>query len=81
MSIEKFRYLWYTTLQIEYLILLKIKCKQNFQVKEEIHMEKYVCVVCGWVYDEAVEGVKFEDQPADYVCPLCGVGKDQFEKM
>jgi len=26
-------------------------------------MEKYVCVVCGWVYDEAVEGVKFEDQP------------------
>ena len=29
-------------------------------------MEKYVCVVCGWVYDEAVEGVKFEDQPADY---------------
>lgn len=25
-------------------------------------MEKYVCVVCGWVYDEAVEGVKFEDQ-------------------
>ena len=24
-------------------------------------MEKYVCVVCGWVYDEAVEGVKFED--------------------
>ena len=43
-------------------------------------MEKYVCVVCGWVYDEA-EGVKFEDQPADYVCPLCGVGKDQFEKM
>ena len=44
-------------------------------------MEKYVCVVCGWVYDEAVEGVKFEDQPADYVCPICGVGKDQFEKM
>ena len=34
-----------------------------------------------WVYDEAVEGVKFEDQPADYVCPICGVGKDQFEKM
>jgi len=50
-------------------------------VKEDIQMEKYVCVVCGWVYDEAVEGVKFEDQPADYVCPLCGVGKDQFEKM
>ena len=43
--------------------------------------KKYVCVVCGWVYDEAVEGVKFEDQPADYLCPVCGVGKDQFEEM
>ena len=29
-------------------------------------------------YDEAVEGVKFEDLPADYVCPLCGVEKDMF---
>ena len=29
-------------------------------------MEKYVCVVCGWIYDEAVEGVKFEDQPDDW---------------
>ena len=57
------------------------RLNNNFQVKEEILMEKYVCVVCGWVYDEAVEGVKFEDQPADYVCPICGVGKDQFEKM
>ena len=40
---------------------------------------KYVCVVCGYEYDEEVEGVKFEDLPEDYECPLCGVGKDQFE--
>ncbi|MBE5758596.1 MAG: rubredoxin [Clostridiales bacterium] len=39
---------------------------------------KYVCSVCGYEYDEAVEGVKFEDLPADYVCPLCGVEKDMF---
>ena len=32
-------------------------------------------------YDEEVEGVKFEDLPEDWVCPLCGVGKDMFEKM
>ena len=44
-------------------------------------MDKYVCVVCGWVYDPEVEGMSFEEQPEDYVCPLCGVGKDQFEEV
>ena len=47
---------------------------------------KYVCDVCGWVYDEAAgdpehgiaPGTKFSDLPADFECPLCGVGKDQF---
>ena len=44
-------------------------------------MEKWVCTVCGYVYDTAEnDGVKFEDLPDDYVCPLCSVGKDQFEK-
>ena len=42
-------------------------------------MAKYVCLVCGYVYDEEVEGVKFADLPEDYECPVCGVGKDQFE--
>jgi rubredoxin len=49
-------------------------------------MKKYVCEVCGWVYDEEAgipeegiaPGTKFEDLPEDFVCPLCGVGKDQF---
>lgn len=40
---------------------------------------KYVCKMCGYVYDDAVEEVKFEDLPDDWVCPLCGVGKDEFE--
>ena len=40
---------------------------------------KYICKVCGFVYDEQAEGVKFEDLPADYLCPLCGVGTDEFE--
>lgn len=51
-------------------------------------MEKYVCTVCGYVYDEAAgepdnsikAGTKWGDLPDDYVCPLCGVGKDMFEK-
>lgn len=49
-------------------------------------MKKYVCDVCGYVYDPAAgdpdngisPGTAFEDLPADWVCPLCGVGKDQF---
>ena len=55
------------------------------QIKEEIIM-KYVCQICGYEYDEEVgdpdngiaAGTKFEDLPDDFVCPLCGVGKDQF---
>ncbi len=47
---------------------------------------KYVCNVCGYIYDEAVgdadlgieAGTKFEDLPDDFVCPLCGVGKEDF---
>ena len=49
-------------------------------------MEKYICNECGWIYDPAVgvpeenikPGVKFEDLPEDFKCPVCGVGKDQF---
>ncbi|MBQ1656053.1 MAG: rubredoxin [Bacteroidales bacterium] len=40
---------------------------------------KYICTVCGHVYDEAVEGVPFDKLPDDWVCPLCGVGKELFE--
>ena len=51
-------------------------------------MEKYVCDVCGYVYDPAegdpdngiAPGTPFENLPEDRVCPLCGVGKDQFSK-
>ena len=39
---------------------------------------KYVCDLCGWVYDEEETGVKWEDLPEDFECELCGVGKDQF---
>lgn len=52
-------------------------------------MDKYICSVCGYIYDpekgdvdNGVEpGTKFEDIPDDWVCPLCGVHKDQFDKM
>ena len=49
-------------------------------------MKKYICEVCGYVYDEVLgdpdngiaPGTPWEEVPDDYVCPLCGVGKDQF---
>ena len=50
------------------------------------NMAKYVCDVCGWVYDTEegypdggiAPGTAWEDVPEDFECPLCGVGKDQF---
>ena len=41
---------------------------------------KYVCKICGWIYDPAENNnVAFEDLPAAWHCPVCGVGKDDFE--
>ena len=41
---------------------------------------KYVCKVCGYVYDPADNnGVPFEGLPEDWTCPVCGVGKGEFE--
>ncbi len=50
---------------------------------------KYVCVVCGYIYDEAEgdpegglpPGTRFEDIPDDWVCPECGASKDDFELL
>lgn len=43
-------------------------------------MAKYVCPICGYVYDEEKEGVKFSDLPSDYTCPVCGAPIDLFTK-
>jgi rubredoxin len=56
---------------------------------QEGEMDKYVCLVCGYVYDpakgdpdsEVQPGTPFDKLPADWVCPVCGAGKDQFEKQ
>ncbi len=42
---------------------------------------KYKCTICGYIYDEEVEEMRFEDLPDEWTCPLCGVGKDMFEKI
>jgi len=52
-------------------------------------MKKYQCTVCGYVYDPVegdpdggiAPGTSFEDIPDDWVCPVCGVSKEDFESV
>lgn len=52
-------------------------------------MEKHICTNCGYVYDpnlgdpdNGIEpGTPFESLPADWVCPVCYVGKDMFDQL
>ncbi|MDO4703509.1 rubredoxin [Tannerella sp.] len=52
-------------------------------------MKKYRCIVCDYIYDPVegdpdggiAPGTAFEDIPDDWVCPLCGVGKEDFEPV
>ena len=61
------------------------------EIRKEVtsKMAKYTCTVCGYIYDpeegDPDSGIKpgtpFEDIPDDWVCPVCGAAKDQFEKV
>ena len=52
-------------------------------------MRKYICSVCGYIYDEAkgipeagiTPGTKWEDLPVDWVCPICGAAKSEFSEQ
>jgi rubredoxin len=51
--------------------------------------KKYMCVVCGFIYDEELgwedddiaAGTKWDDVPDNWICPDCGVGKEDFEMV
>ena len=68
--------------------MAKQLCGDNKNSGGESSM-KYACDVCGWVYDETAgspengiaPGTAFDDLPEDFVCPLCGVSKDDFSKV
>lgn len=55
-------------------------------VASSSEFKQWVCVICGWVYDEAAgdpehgvaAGTRWRDVPDDWRCPLCDVGKDDF---
>ncbi len=63
--------------------------KREQESEEVTKMAKYKCTVCGYIYDPEKgdpdsgikPGTRFEDIPDDWVCPVCGVGKDQFERV
>lgn len=52
-------------------------------------MDKYECKICGYIYDPAkgdpdngvAPNTAFENLPDDWVCPICGAGKEDFEKV
>ena len=53
-----------------------------------MEFKKWECIVCGWVYDEekghpedGLERTRWEDVPEDWVCPECGVGKEDFDMV
>ena len=68
--------------------VVKLKQQHN-HLTNNYTMKKYVCTVCAWVYDPAVgdpdsgiaPGTPFEDIPEDWVCPVCGVGKEDFNPI
>jgi rubredoxin len=73
--------------EVHHLIQQNVIGKEN---KEEARaMQKYECSVCGYVYDPAegdpehgvAPGTAFEDLPKDWVCPVCGADKSDFERV
>jgi rubredoxin len=57
--------------------------------RKETDMKKWQCIVCGYEYDEAAgdpehgikAGTRWEDVPADWACPDCGIAKEDFEMV
>ena len=87
-----FYYLWHTICTYSkkrYLARRQVRWQEPIvsYSKKLMKMEKFICNTCGYVYDPAVgdpdagiaPGTPFESLPDDWVCPLCGVGKDDFE--
>lgn len=63
--------------------------RESGDAKGGIRVSVYACELCGYEYRPEVgdpehgvpEGTDFEDLPADWVCPLCGASKDDFEQV
>lgn len=61
----------------------------GFGMSGVVSVKRYMCLVCGLVYDEEqgwpdegiAPGTKWEDVPANWLCPECGAGKEDFEMV
>jgi len=51
------------------------------QKPQALNLKKYKCAACGYIYDEAVEGKKFNELPDDWICPVCGSEKSDFYEI
>jgi rubredoxin len=68
---------------------MKLILYKNRRRVGEIKMKKYECIPCGYIYDPQVgdpdggiqPGTAFEDIPDDWQCPICFVGKEEFEPI
>ena len=57
--------------------------------RTEAELKKYMCLICGWIYDEAAgapdegiaPGTRWEDVPPNWTCPECGARKEDFEMI
>jgi rubredoxin len=57
--------------------------------RTEFELKKYMCLICGWIYDEAegapeegiAPGTRWEDVPPNWTCPECGARKEDFEMI
>jgi rubredoxin len=72
-----------------FAFLLKIRAlSDRMPLHKGGPMQKWICTVCGYIYDPGkgdpengvAAGTAFEDLPADWVCPVCGASKEDFEK-
>ncbi len=70
-------------------VLLNYAIIPFYNKEKGCDMDKYKCLVCGYIYDPAIgdpdngvpAGTSFEKVPADWVCPECGAPKSEFEKI
>lgn len=64
-------------------------CWCKVVIRKLTFMKKYMCLICGWIYDEATgwpddgiaPGTKWEDVPVTWACPECGAQKSDFEMV
>jgi rubredoxin len=70
------------------MVILPRTDSSRKKTRRKSHMKKYKCIVCGYIYDPAAgdsesgaaPGTPFEKLPDEWVCPVCGASKSEFEQ-